>query len=195
MDEAQQNIELNKLSSRVSGLEADFKNMNHTMGRMADAIETLSDKVSHSNRTPWATLGVWASVVISLMGVLGYMTIQPMTENLKLLNERFYNHERSPGHQAALEISAALRQDYNENKERLIQQDEYLQREMRDLNAGMKGELDARIDGLDKRLQLEMRLLMEAAKKSSQGLNDVQQAQIESLQRQIDQLKNKKLRQ
>lgn len=81
--------DVKSLAMSVGSLESDVKNVVRSMENMTSTIQSLANKIQTESKTNWGILGTWAAVIITLMGSIGYLGLQPMVELLE--RERFTN--------------------------------------------------------------------------------------------------------
>ena len=108
------------LEQKVGALEADVQNLNRTMSRLTDVVQGLADKISNSQRTDWSVLGAWATVIIGVLGGLGYLTTRPMEYDLRILENKFYHHENAEGHAELVIRMNAIEKRVDEIREEQI---------------------------------------------------------------------------
>lgn len=150
------------LSSRVASVESDIKNLASGVVSLQRSVDKMSEQISAGKKTDWAVVGTWAGLVVTVLTVVGALSVFPLKDGLYELKRNQRHHESLHSHPAAQVQFEELMKSYEGAREALKQQDTYLQREMRDLDSGIKNELVARIESLDTVLQREMRLLIDS---------------------------------
>ena len=108
------------LDQKVASLEADVSNLNAAVGKLTDAVQRLSDRLMMSNSTNWSVLAAWAGVIISILGGLGYLALNPVRYTTMQMEHRFYDHQHLQGHpQMQMRVRALeKRVDTIENEQR-----------------------------------------------------------------------------
>lgn len=94
--------QLHDLVSRVSGVESDIKNLSDAVHTLNGAIRNLSDRFSQSTKTDWPTLAAFATVMVTVIGGMGYAVIQPVKVELALVRGEYIRHKSMKGHLGAL---------------------------------------------------------------------------------------------
>mgnify|MGYP001611916685 FL=1 len=124
------------LEGFVKGLDEDIKGLQSafdrntietrsTQQRLFDLVERqgagfqksineLERSLSDRRETKWNTLANWAAVIISLGGVLGFLTLQPVKDRIENLAEEFRVHESIEGHSGTSAKLAAMHVQFTE---------------------------------------------------------------------------------
>lgn len=167
-----------KLERTVGSLESDVRNVVGSIQDLTREVAGMRKDAAAAAKTSWGVLAAWATVVVGLMTIFGYLTLEPIREEnknlrvwLQRLSDRQLAHERLKGHEGAQIQLKALENNYKDTQVDLRDQDTYLQREMRDLINGLKNEMNAKLTGMDTVLQREMRLLNEATIQRMNGMD------------------------
>jgi len=195
-------------SSRIATLESNVENIVKVVSSLSGDVRALTDKFATTGKTDWHVMIGGAGLIVSLMTVLGYLAMTPLTDSTRQLEIMNLNHITAEGHMGSMKEVQALKANYEESKVRLHQEaeraqlavkdlDTALQREMRDLNSGLENELKTKINGLDIALQREFNLSIQPMQKSLDrtihwqdnhdkrvvGLNAAQWERIKALER------------
>lgn len=139
---------------RLARLESNVHGMKASMDEMNQALKQIAEKLAIQQQTPWGTLIAAASILLTIVGGLGYLASQPFTRELDRidLNQREITVlQREHG-----ETLAVRGQQVQSNTEDVSQLGSTLQREMRLLD----GAIVERLNYLDSRLQRDMELML-----------------------------------
>lgn len=121
----------NELVRIVTSLTADVSGLASTVEGIVNSVKDLSDAVKNNNRTNWGVLGTWAAVIISLMSVLGILSVSPLirTQNeISARQEKLFDRN----YELVQEI-AYLKAKYDVNQKYLDRQNDDLKKELRSL--------------------------------------------------------------
>ena len=77
--------DLRSLTLKVGQLESNVGNIARNMGEMNNTLKTLNQKITQSGKTDWGLLASWATVIISIMSMFGYLTMTPVTDEITKL--------------------------------------------------------------------------------------------------------------
>lgn len=77
--------DLRSLTLKVGQLESNVGNIARNMGEMNKTLKTLNQKISQNGQTDWGVLASWATVIISVMSMFGYLTMNPVTDEISKL--------------------------------------------------------------------------------------------------------------
>ena len=83
--------------TRVASLESDVRNVISAVDNLTNSVRQMSQKVAKGSQTDWGMLAAWATVVITVLGMFGYLTLTPVTEAIGLWSRRQYDHMESVG--------------------------------------------------------------------------------------------------
>ena len=166
------------LASTVENLVESVSQSNRQITRLADDTRTTLER---RTQTQWSPLIGAAGLIIAILGSLFSVVafnqdkrIDDLIGVVESLEKSFHIHDKSYGH-------LAIRERVQTNSNDLLALDTKLQKEMELTNdKSSKSLLD-----LEKRLQEEMIGMKENNQLRSQGLDGIQQQQIEELQRVI----------
>lgn len=86
------------LDRKVAALEADVQNLNTAVSRLTTTIQNLADQLNKNSSTNWSVLAAWSAVIISILGGLGYLAMNPVQNKVFQIEHRFYDHLLSGGH-------------------------------------------------------------------------------------------------
>lgn len=75
--------DVKSLTRAVGTMEADIKNVGKSVENLTINIQSILNKMQHDSRTNWATIGTWAAVMISVLGALGFLSMQPLVDSLQ----------------------------------------------------------------------------------------------------------------
>ena len=93
------NSRISQLERTTGGLESDVRNLTKIVQDLADSFSTFSrtfsDKIHTQNRTNWGVLAGWATVIISLLSILGALTIMPVQGSLSKMENWMFKHAGS----------------------------------------------------------------------------------------------------
>lgn len=122
------------LGQKVSSLESDVRSVARAVDDVGDVLKTLSSKFTDQTRTNWGVLGAWASVILSIGGMFGYLIYEPTQSDVTRNTEKLDYHLAAPSHGVAQAKLHALEQRLNLEIERINEvttiRDEYLQTEI-----------------------------------------------------------------
>ena len=109
------NSRISSLERTTGGLESDVRNLTKIVQDLADSFgdfsRTFSDRVASQNRTNWGVLAGWATVIISILSVLGFLTITPITQSMVRMEDWMFKHQATPSHVGAGERLKALERE------------------------------------------------------------------------------------
>lgn len=114
------------LSQRVAGLEADFQNLTRTVERMADTVATLANTIQNRTKTDWNVLLALATVMITVLGGVGYLTITPVKEELLLARAHLRQHELLTAHPTQQARFQALRREVEKIQHEQLRRTEHV---------------------------------------------------------------------
>jgi len=144
------------IESRVASIETEIQHLSVAFTRLSDEIGTLSKRIHSSGQTNWNVFASWTTVVLLIVGSIGTLSLRPLAQDISELKsstilgvQQLIGHELLNSHPGAQIQFEGLKSNFRESKQALRQQDDVLQREMRDLNAALEGKIQTRLDGLE----------------------------------------------
>lgn len=69
-------------SRKIGSLETNMENVMRSLDNVSSVLNSLNNKITHDSRTNWSVLAAWAGVIIGVIGSLGYLSTQPLKEEL-----------------------------------------------------------------------------------------------------------------
>ena len=103
--------DLRNVALKVGGLESDVKNVTTAVNNMSDSMRHLTQKISSQYQTNWGVLGSWAAVLLTAVGAMGYMSMQPINDSVSELKFKQYAHFQKEGHIGLTKEIEALRRE------------------------------------------------------------------------------------
>lgn len=146
-------VEFNvRYGQRLSRLESEVNNIQNAIESIATTIRDISNKLSDTQKAPWQTMIAAGSLIISIMSVVGYLSLAPVTATLEKqyhVQENFREkYVQDTSRIAILETQVSSLQSFDNNLDSMLQRemrllDDALQREMRLLDAAQREKIDA----------------------------------------------------
>jgi uncharacterized coiled-coil protein SlyX len=133
------------LETRYVALHDDVQGLRNDFSHFASEIRaTLTDM----RRTPWGDMAKWASVVVSVIALIGGLIAYGLNSRIDSL------HEEQKFRQRSVYSLPLVSERVNNNRKDIEGLDTVLQREMRLLDTGLRNELDGAIENLQKQHDL-----------------------------------------
>ena len=111
----------NKLAAGLAAVEADISNQNRAIERIEHAIENLGGKVNRGN--DWGVFAAWSTVVIGIVGGIGFLSLTPLAESMKENRQSFaditarIDEHISDGHpRSVIDLINHVKEEVEENE-------------------------------------------------------------------------------
>lgn len=156
---------LGRVERDLSAVNADLASVRSDVRNVAERLEGMAhalSRIESLRQTNWGTLGTLGGLLVSVMVVIGALSLDPIRGDVASLKNNFRDHEKQMSHPGARVELEALKDEVEETSKEssdgVARLDETLQREMRLLDLAQQTKLDA----LDKALQREIGLRLES---------------------------------
>ena len=83
-----------RYGQRLSHLESEVSNLKSTIDAVALTIRDISNKITDSQKAPWQTMIAAGTLIITVMSVVGLLSLQPITKSINDQNRRLEIMER-----------------------------------------------------------------------------------------------------
>ena len=80
--------EFQQWGNRVATLESDVSNLVRSVERIGESVDRLNSRMVAGKSTNWGALAAWSTVLVSVIGGLGYLAIVPLRAGVERNNMR-----------------------------------------------------------------------------------------------------------
>ena len=142
--------------SRLASLEAKYSQVSDDVQALRSDFGSFAAEMRNAiadiRRTPWGDMAKWASVVLTMVALVGGLVAFGMNAKIDDLYGQIKSHEALEAHPAALRDLGKTEIRIERVEGSVVKLDEILQREMRLLDQTLQNEFGGWIEGLQKQI-------------------------------------------